>query len=198
VQNIAAGQEGSAAAIAAVKAAADLHSTGGTASADVARLALLACLRFEERAPNICSAGKGAAPASLEALSRQLLAFGGMSQRSEELFSQRLLGNIAKMMGEGEGGSVYMQHVPLLARQLEAAADGKLDAKKYPVGALSHQLERAAFLRVTRHLQRRREFAQSACMCCNNLPLKLPRCRLYVLDIEARVRRADHRVHAVQ
>ena len=62
MQSIAAGGDGSAAAIAAVKAAAELHSGGGTTSADVQRLVLLACLRFEERAAEICSAAQGAAP----------------------------------------------------------------------------------------------------------------------------------------
>ena len=135
MQNIAAGQEGSGAAIAAVKAAADMHTSGATTAADVQRLALLACLRFEERAAAACSAAQGAAPATLDSLATTALAFGRASKRAEDLFGGGLLGNMKRMMGDGEG-SVYMQHAPLLARQLDALADGKLDPKRYPVGEI--------------------------------------------------------------
>ena len=144
MQNIAAGQEGSAAAVAAVKRAAELHAQGSTTSADVERLTLLACLRFEERASHICGAARGAAPASVSELAATLARFGGAARREEDLFGGGLLGGVRRMMGDGgEGGSVFMQHSPLLAKQLEAVADGKLDAKKYPVGALPFRRHRS-------------------------------------------------------
>jgi hypothetical protein len=137
LQNIAAAAVGSAAAISDVKAAAELHSNGGTTSADVQRLALLACLRFEERSTDVCAAAKGAAPASLPLLAKALLEFGGGAHRGEELFGGGLLGNVRMMMMSEADISVYMQHVPLLKTQLDACADGKLDGRKYPVGASS-------------------------------------------------------------
>ena len=133
---MAAGPEGSAAAIAAVKAAAELHAAGGTTAADVTRLALLACLRFEERKGDVCAAARPAVGASLEPLAAALLAFGGAARRTEDLFGGGLLGNVRRMMAGADADmSAYTLHTPLLRAQLDALADGKLDPKKYPVGA---------------------------------------------------------------
>jgi hypothetical protein len=136
VQNVAAGSEGSAASIAAVKAAAEQHATGGTTAVDVQRLALLACLRFEERKADICAAAGGAATAQLVPLATALLDFGGSGRRAEDIFGGGLLGNVRRMMTSSDM-SAYMQHTPALKAQLEACAECRLDAKKYPVSALS-------------------------------------------------------------
>jgi hypothetical protein len=145
VQNVAAGPDGSAAVIGAVKAAAEQHATGGTTAADVQRLALLSCLRFEERKGDICMAAGGAAPAQLTPLATALLNFGGSGKRTEDIFGGGLLGNVRRMMSSSDM-SAYMQHVPVLKAQLEACAECRLDPKKYPVSALSSHVAPATHL----------------------------------------------------
>lgn len=134
MQAIASGSEGAAASISAVRSAADVAAAGGASAAAVERLALLSALRHEDRAGDAAAAAGGGG--SVGPLTAAAVAFGGARQREEDLFGGGLLGNMKRMMGGGsEEMSAYMQHVPLLKQQLEMCADGKLDAKKYPIGA---------------------------------------------------------------
>jgi hypothetical protein len=139
LQAIASGSEGSAACIAAVRSAADMVAAGAAVPSSVERLVALSALKHEERAGDIATAAASAVKggSSATALANVAVEFGGSKRREEELFGGGLLGNVRRMMGGSEDMSAYMQHTPLLKQLLEMAADGKLDSKKYPVGAFS-------------------------------------------------------------
>eukprot|EP00892_Ulva_mutabilis_P005884 jgi/Ulvmu1/3668/UM017_0082.1 len=153
-QAIASGNEGAAASISAVRSAADVAAAGGASAGAVQRLALLTALRHEDRAGDVAAAataGGGAGGAAT--LTAAAVAFGGARQREEDLFGGGLLGNMKRMMGAAsEEMSAYMQHVPLLKQQLELCADGKLDAKKYPVVGQAGEEALAACRRPATHI----------------------------------------------
>lgn len=112
-------------------------AAGAAVPSSVERLVALSALRHEERAADIAAAGASALQGSgaAGALTRVAIEFGGARSREEELFGGGLLGNMKRMMAGSEDMSAYMQHTPLLKQLLEMTADGKLDGKKYPVGA---------------------------------------------------------------
>lgn len=135
VQSIASGSESAAASLSSVRTAADVAAAGGASAAAVERLALLTALRHEDRAGDAAAAAAEATGAGTATLTAAAVAFGGARQREEDLFGGSLLDNMKRMMGSASDMSAYMQHVPLLNQQLDMCADGKLDLKKYPLGA---------------------------------------------------------------
>jgi hypothetical protein len=138
LQAIASGSEGAASCLASVRSAADMVAAGAAVPSSVERLVLLSALKHEDRAGDLAAAGASAlgGAGTAAALASAVVGFGGTKKREEELFGGGLLGNMKRMMGGSEDMSAYMQHTPLLKQVLELTADGKLDSKKYPVGAL--------------------------------------------------------------
>lgn len=136
MQAIASGSESSAGCIASVRSAADMVAAGAAVPSSVERLVALSALKHEDRAGDIAAVGSAALKGggSAAGLASVAVEFGGLKRREEELFGGGLLGNVRRMMGGSEDMSAYMQHTPLLKQQLELAADGKLDSKKYPAG----------------------------------------------------------------
>jgi hypothetical protein len=137
MQAIASGSESAAACIAAVRSAADMVAAGAAVPSAVERLVALAALRHEDRAGEVAAAGSAAlgGGGAAAALASRVVEFGGAHAREEELFGGGLLGNVRRMIAGGEDMSAYMQSTPLFKQLLELCADGKLDGKKYPVGA---------------------------------------------------------------